>query len=213
MDSSGDPEDISVHSAGAFDLIVGDLEPDEAFVTVALAPGVLEGVVALVRLGWVVMVASHHDAVVDVALAVDIISADDTAAVELEGSAGVHSHREGSLKELSLDSISVTTIEVAPALRSLSDDVLWVMFARLIPLGVRIELFSHNSLVLLELPGTGHPATLAATLTVGSSKEVLILLGVACAVDKLLLRDITPSLATLGTDSALKGRVSSECPA
>ena len=167
---SSDPHHIRVDAA-CTDGIGSDFDPGEAFITEVGAPGVLDVPEASGAGSRVVSVTNNRHSMVSASLAVDVVSADNAAVVELKSSAKEHSSSDGSFDDLGFDGLSVTSIDPAPANRSPSDDLVLVMSARVFPVIVRIVALPHNSLLLLEQPPFAHMAAKFASMSLVSLSE------------------------------------------
>jgi len=194
------------------------LEHSAVFISIAGVPPLVDGAardgVGLrlrlrIRVGVVVVVvtivivllcvADEDDGVIETSWAA-IVGTDNTRSVMLEvTTAGIDSNSHWLLLQLVLDLLeAVAGVDPRPA-GDLADNLVRVVRAislsARISRSVRIIFIKHDTMLGLEVPGSGHPATTAAPKAEVLAEEFLITCVVAKrAVNKVLLGEADGSL-------------------
>jgi len=193
---------------------------------VNVALGIVIGIGLRLRLGagigrWATVllsVADEDDGVVKTSGAA-IVGTNDTLGVELEvRAAGINSNSERLFLQLLFDLVKATaSVDPVPAgdlTNSLAAVVSALALSARSARSVRIVTIEHDTVLALEVPGSGHPAATAAPEAEVLTEEVHVVTVVAeRAVNEVLLRHADWVSACLGGNGTLKGRVGSESPA
>ena len=116
-----------------------------------------------------------------------IILVNDTILVELEDFlAGVHGDRQRLLFKF-LDGGRDACSDLAPR-GDFTHNFLFIVLTELGSVRVWVILIGHGTLLLLELPAVGHPATSAAVSFVSLAELLFVIFRFSGTVDQLRLR-------------------------
>ena len=192
---------------------------DGALLVDGLGIGAVIVVVATVAL---LSVADQDDSVVDVGTAASVGS-DNTLLVELEGATtSIDSDGHRVSLQLLLHALDAVRLADPTVTLDLANNLVRLMSAlRLlarVARGVGIVAVEHDTMVLLESPGSGHPAAAAApeaifAIEIGAKHLLVARAASERAINEVLLREAHWGSARRLGNVAFEGRVRGEGPA